>query len=346
MMKRLAHITLLVLLTNSLSAQDPNFTQFFHNNLYYNPGMTAINGGLHLNANYRNLWGPIPSKFNTFSFAADAQAINKIGLGLIAVSDNEGEGNLRTNFVGFHYSYRPIETRNLRLQMGMSGSFVHKHVDFSQFVFSDQLDEVFGDVNPTSFVVPGNNQVMYPDFAAGAAVRYNNPNNRTSDYQAVTTIGFAFHHLTRPRDAFLSEQGRLPRKFVFHANTNIEWQNVIYAPGLIYERQSNIETFQFGMNIMKYPIFTGFWFRNRNYKFNFKSYDSFIFNLGAFLKVNDTRMKFTYSFDFTVSRLKTASMGSHEMSVIIHLKDAVVFYGLVKRSKRKFSSRFLECVDY
>ncbi len=345
-MRQLIYIFLLVFTVNIARSQDPNFTQFFNNHLYYNPGMTAINGGLHLSANYRNLWGPIPSKFNTSTFSADAEAINKIGLGVILLSDNEGEGRIKTNSASFSYSYRPLETRNIRVQLGASAGFVYKNIDYSYFVFSDQLDEVHGDIYGSQFVIPSQDNVMYPDFSAGAVVRFNNPNNRYKDYQAVTTVGFAMHHLTRPKDAFLGDQARLPRKLTLHANTHIQWEGIVYAPGVIYEKQANMTTFQIGTNIMKYPIFTGFWFRNRNAKFQGRNYDSFIFNLGAYTRLGDVRAKFTYSFDFTVSRLKTASMGSHEVSLVLNFDDVIIFKNMQKRANRKQSTRFLECVDY
>jgi type IX secretion system PorP/SprF family membrane protein len=344
-MRKLYFILVSILIAFATNAQDPNFSQFFNNPLYYNPGNAGINGGLHLSGSYRSLWSPIPSKFNTLGLAADAQAINKIGLGTTFYSDIEGEGFLRTNALNFYYSYRPIETRNLRLQLGASGGVVNKNIDYDNLVFSDQLDEVFGEVGTSQFNNRSFNNVLYPDFGAGAVVRFNNPNHRTKDYQMVTTVGASMLHLTSPRDAFLSDEGRLPRKFVFHANTSIQWNGVVYMPGLIYERQSNLETFQMGTNIMKYPIYTGFWFRNRNYKLSFQEYDSFIFNIGAYGRLNETRIKFTYSFDFTVSRLKTASMGSHEISFIYHIKDAVIFKGWSKKQQSKNKSRFLECVD-
>ena len=74
-------------------AQDPNFSMFYHNPTYYNPAMTAIGNGFTFRSNYRSLWTPIPSKFNTFSVAFEAEAVNKIG---------KSESLSKANFEIFH----------------------------------------------------------------------------------------------------------------------------------------------------------------------------------------------------------------------------------------------------
>lgn len=329
-------------------AQDPNFSQFFHNPVYYNPANTGLDQGLRARTNFRNQWGPVPSKFNTVSFSIDAEAVSKTGLGLVAVANNEGEGKLRTMQAGLMYSYRPVETRNFRLQAGFGASFVQKRIDWSQFVFSDQLDEVFGNVNGTAFIAPQNDKVVYPDFNAGISARFNSGRAEEKGGKLTTTIGFSVHHLTEPRDAFISDGGRMPMKMVVHAHSNIlSFNGVIYSPGAIFEKQLNLTTFQVGMNLYKNPVYAGFWFRNRSYNMNLRSYDSFIFNLGLNTFMHKTRrLKLCYSYDFTVSRLKTSSMGTHEFSMIMELNDVMVFKKIEQRNKRKQKSRFIECVDF
>ncbi len=329
-------------------AQDPNFSQFFNNPIYYNPGMTALDDGMRFRSNFRNLWGPIPSKFNTFSMSLDAQAVGNTGLGVIAVSDNEGEGNLRTNLIGGIYSYRPIETKNLKVQVGFSTTFVHKRIDWDQLVFSDNLDQVFGNVNESNFVIPANDRIIYPDFGAGAVVKFNLGHSEDKKAKVTSTIGASFHHLTKPKDALMGIDGRLPIKSVYHATFNfLGPNNIIYSPGFIYEKQSNLETFQIGFNTVKNPIYAGFWFRNKNFSLAGKRFDSFIFNLGLITPLNKyNRMRLCYSFDFTVSHLKTSSMGSHEIALVIEFDDKVLFEKVQSRSKNIKKVRMKECVDF
>ena len=349
MMKQTKYLMFLlaVLLVKISFAQDPNFSQFYNNSLYYNPGMTAIGNGLAMRMNYRNQWAPVAGKFNTFSFSLDAEAVGKTGLGFLASSDIAGEGKLRTQQIAGMYSYRPLETKRLIVQLGFGGAFVYKRVDWSQFVFSDNLDEVFGNVNSSAFVIPNTNTVMYPDFNAGATVRFNVGRFEAKDRKMTTTLGTSFHHLTQPRDAFIGDGERLPMKWLIHGQTNVLLNGLVYSPAFIYEKQNEFSTFTVGMNMMKNPVFAGMWFRNRNAGMNFKSYDSFIFNLGINTLFNkSTRMRLTYSYDFTISRLKTASMGTHEISAVFEFDKVVVFKSIADKRSKKFKTQFKECVDF
>ena len=108
----LLFISLIAAVGNTYS-QDPNFSQFYNNPIYYNPSMTAVNNGIAVRLNARSLWGPIPGRFNTFSFSAEAQTMYKMGLGIMAYSDVGGEALLRTAGGYVNYSYRPVDTKTL-----------------------------------------------------------------------------------------------------------------------------------------------------------------------------------------------------------------------------------------
>jgi type IX secretion system PorP/SprF family membrane protein len=328
--------------TGKLSlAQDPNFSMFYNNPTYYNPGMLAIGNGFTFRANSRSLWTPIPSKFNTLSTSFEAEAVNKIGLGFQAYTDLAGEGNLRTTGASFQYMYRPIESKNFLLQLGFSAGIVNKFIDWSKLVFSDQLDEVHGVVRPSNFGSPNFSSVSYADFGTGLALKFNNRQKKKRRfYSKVTgTFGAGFHHLTTPKDAFLGDQERLPIKSIAHGNMNFLIGKVIFAPGVIYERQNKFETFTVGINVINKPFFAGFWFRNQNYLMLPQKYDSFIVTVGAHLTPKrQTSYRIAYSFDMTMSRLRTSSIGTHEISFIIDYDDRVLFRKMrnQKRLREKY----------
>ena len=87
----------LLLSTRIVLAQDPNFSQFANNPVYYNPAMTAIGKGYTFRAHARNLWAPIPGRFNTFSAAFEGEVVNKLGVGVLAFSDVAGGGVSRVS---------------------------------------------------------------------------------------------------------------------------------------------------------------------------------------------------------------------------------------------------------
>lgn len=320
-------ITALLLAASGL-AQDPNFSQFYNNPVYYNPSMTAINNGMAIRLNARSLWGPIPGRFNTFSFSAEAQTMYKMGLGIMAYSDVGGEALLRTAGGYVNYSYRPVDTKNFILQAGVSGGFVTKNIDWSKLTFSDQLDETMGKYKESSFVRPGYNSVSYADFSTGLVMRFNGTTRkqRGSFKRFNATLGAGIHHLSQPKDAFLGDREKLPLKLVFHTQANLLFNEFIVSPGAVFEMQNEFKTFSIGSNFVSQPFIIGIWFRNRTAAMNVKQYDSFIFTLGLNMRSKyEKTWRVTYNFDMTISRLKTSSYGSHELSLLFEIPNRVLF---------------------
>lgn len=325
-------------ITVEVNAQDPNFSMFYNNPTYYNPGMVAIGNGFTFRANARNLWTPIPSKFNTFSVSFEGEAINKVGLGVQAYTDVAGEGFLRTTGTNFQYMYRPIESKNFLLQLGFSAGLVNKYLDWNKLVFSDQLDEVHGVVRESAFAAPNFRNVTYADFGTGFAMKFNGKQKRKRrlSKKTMATLGAGFHHLTSPKDAFLGENEKLPIKIVGHGSMNLLIEKMIFAPALIYERQKKFETFTLGINVINKPFFAGFWFRNQNYLMVPGKFDSFIVTVGTHLSPkNNVSYRIAYSFDMTVSRLRTSSIGTHEVSLIVDLDNKVLFQKIRNEKRRR-----------
>lgn len=324
-------------------SQDPNYSQFYNNPIYYNPSMTGLNNGMSFRLNARNLWGPIPGRFNTISAAWDAQTVYKMGLGAFVYSDVGGEALLRTNGGYLTYSYRPIDTKNFVLQAGVAAGFINKSIDWSNLTFSDQLDETMGEVRPSAFAQPNYNTVQYADFSSGFVMRFNgSPRiSRSSFKRFMVTLGGSVHHLSQPNDAFLADAEQLPFKFVGHLHTSFLFNELILQPGAIFEQQNEFKTFSVGINLINRPFTFGIWLRNRTAAFSAKQYDSFIATMG--LNLPDKRLfswRVMYSFDFTVSRLKTSSYGSHEIALIFDLEDKILFKG---RQSSKNARRRFQC---
>lgn len=339
-----SQLLLSVVDTINVCAQDPNFSQFYNNPVYYNPAMTAIGKGYTFRANARNLWSPIPGRFNTFSGAFEGEVLNKLGIGVLGFSDVAGEGLLRTTGGYLSYSYRPVETKNFMMQFGITGGLINKSIDWSRLTFSDQYNEIAGNIAPSQFVAPNYNTVLYPDFGSGMAIRFNQTSKKKGAYKKmIATAGFSFQHLNQPKDAFLLETQYLPLKFVLHGNTAILLGDNILSPAFIFERQREFQTFTLGASLVKKPIVVGVWFRNRTYLMSVKSYDSFIFSVGTNQSFSKERnLRITYSIDFTISRLRTSSFGSHELSLIYDLDNR---YLLKNHQRKKSRNRMYKCPD-
>lgn len=323
-------------------SQDVNFSQFYNNGVYYNPAMAAIGNGYTYSFNARNQWTPITGKFNSFVAAFEGKVIESMGFSVLGFSDAAGDGMLRTQAGYLSYSYRPVETKNIILQFGVSGGLVNKNIDWSRLVFSDQLDEVFGKVNATQFISPNFRNSLFPDFNAGLALRFNHRNKINKGFKrAAHTAGFALHHLNRPNDAFLLDKNYLPMKLVAHYNSNILINNLIISPGFIYELQNEFQTVTLGMYFVKKPVSFGLWFRNRSFAFSTNSYDAFMVSVGLNLPLQNERyLKLTYSIDFTISKLRTSSFGTNELSLIYNLDNR---YLLKKTQAKQAKKAMYQC---
>ena len=330
-MKKLIFIGLL-LISNKIFSQDPNFSQFYNCPTYYNPGMNAIGNGLTVRLHNRIMWSPIPGRNNTYLAAIEAEAIGRFSVGGIAFSDVGGEAFLRTNAGYVNCSFRAFETKKSLFQSGFALGLVNKTINKDNFVFSDQLDEVYGKTKTSAYNIP-NNSEMYPDLNLGFVFKHVNLKKIRGKYlKYMWTLGFSTNHITSPKDAFINDDFRLPYKSVFHGNFNLLLNHLVYTPSFIFEKQEKFQTFTLGFNTISNIMTFGIWYRNQKVSSNLKKYDSFIFLVGTGVKLKKVSyFKINYSFDMTVSRLKTASYGSHEISLIFHFDNHVLFKGSLNK---------------
>lgn len=320
--------------SNSLMAQDPTFSQYYSNKLYYNPAFAGADPGLRVNFNYRNLWSSLTSNFGTYNFNMDIADFNLGGgIGAVVVGNVEGDGLLRTNSYYLNYSYRiTVVPRMFDIHAGLQAGYVQKSIDWSRFVFSDQLDPVYGQVYTSAATLPSNNKTGFFDGAAGLMARYNIKQNKSRRIIS-TTMGFSVQHLTQPNESLIGGTQRLPRKYIGHlsfmlpvSKRKARNRNITYlSPNFIYERQSVLQTFNLGMFALRAPLMIGVWYRNGTPILVPRRTDALIFNLGFRGKDNNNGVfiwQFGYSYDLTLSKLAGSSGGSHEISLLLEFTSA------------------------
>lgn len=338
-MRSILTYLIIVVVANIVRAQDPNFSQFYNNPVYYNPGMIALNGGYSVKLHARNLWAPVPGRFNTFAASFEGQIIPKLAFAVNAFSDVAGEALLRTTGGYLTYAYRPIETKNFMFQVGVTGGIVNKFIDWSKLRFSDNYHEIYGEVATTQFVAPSYRSVVYADFGSGISMRFNHESKKHGAYKKMmTTFGFSVLHLTQPKEGLLVGDA-LPIKLVGSFQTAILVNETIISPAIIYENQRTFQTATIGFSVIKRPLVIGVWLRNEGLFYKAHKFDSFILNLGVNLPTkNSQTFKVMYSIDFTLSKLRSASFGSHEISLIYDWDNRYIFQKY--RSKKSRMRRY------
>src|SRR3984885_7423674 len=97
---------LMLLIALRVTAQDPQFSQFYAAPLYLNPAFAGSTGQARAGLNYRNQWPAIDANFTTFSAYADFYIEDKnSGVGIIVNRDREGLYGLTSTSIGLQYSY-------------------------------------------------------------------------------------------------------------------------------------------------------------------------------------------------------------------------------------------------
>jgi type IX secretion system PorP/SprF family membrane protein len=310
-------LSLSLLTLKTAKAQDPIFTQFYANPLYLNPAFAGSNVCPRICINYRNQWPGIAGTYVTTSASFDRFVYRiKSGIGVLVTNDNAGLGTLKTTNVSGIYSYQWRPNRRLSINVGFKATYGQKTIDWNKLTFGDQIDERRGFVH-TSDEIPGVTRKSFVDFSAGLLAF-------TKHFYG----GFSADHLTQPDESLLGGgQSRLPMKFTGHAGAVIpvgpKDAETSVSPNILYQQQQDFKQLNLGVYVTKGSMVGGLWYRNS---------DAFIvligFQKGAF--------KIGYSYDVTVSKLSTASAGSHELSLGLQLN--------CKKPKPKY--RPLDCPSF
>lgn len=317
-------------------SQDPIYSQFFNNPIYYNPAYVGISQGLQIRLNYRKQWPNLPGEYNSYNLNLDMASRNlpgSGGIGLMIDKHTAGAGYYERLKVGIPISVRIALSEELLVQMGIMTSFVQKSLDWNSLIFMDQLDPRFGNIYPSSFTPPSDAKVTYPDFDIGLALRWFTSGYAGKEY--IFTTGVAIQHAFRPNESFFDLESPLARKIVITGDLII--QNEYYArpfsskqrstrdfrinPGFIFENQQNFNSLSLGFNAYKSNLYLGIWYRTE--RFDFTKSNAMVITTGITTFLNDgTRIKFMYSYDMMLSKVfSRAAGGTHEISIILELNS-------------------------
>lgn len=333
-----------------LQAQDVDFSQFFTNPTYFNPAYVGLTVGMKVRFNYLKQWTGLSGNYHAFDFSADVADRNipgAGGLGIIATSDQQGFGTLKTNVIGIIPSVRvPINDISV-FQFGALISLVSRQVDWNNLVFADQLDPRLGNIGPSSFPNPGATPVVFPDFSLGGIYQIKTGN-------VVGTFGFAAHHVTQPDQSFLENVAPLPRKWVAHMDFIIDFQRHrgFYArarsfklnPGILYQTQAKMKLLAFGANAYMQNVYAGIWYQNE--VFNTNSLSNLVWMAGMNVPFAEgSRMKVIYSFIMNLSGNISLPGPSHQVSLIFEL-DNVSLINPYRFRRQTKSRNTVECSPF
>jgi len=338
---------LVTIFCSSGYGQDPQFSQYYANQVLLNPAFTGAADGPRVVMNYRRQWVAIPGSFRTMAFAYDQNVFfgkTEHGLGVTVLTDRAGEGNLTKLDLMANYSYKLMITRPgaklfHAVRFGLAGGIQQSSIDFFRLRFPDQIDPRDGQIYQTQ--ERGFNQsYMIPDFQTGL-LYYNN-----YAYFSITA-----NHLTEPTQRFFTgalgnnADPKLPRKITVTGGVNIpfgpksnpDMYNI--TPVFIYKTQGNFDQIDLGAYFTFEPIVLGMYYRGSSQTYDVGGEASksdwgsdALIGLVGFRK---GIFSFAYSYDYTISTLQNrVSGGSHELALIMEFE---------RNRKTKFKHRKMPC---
>lgn len=226
MKKILLTLTVCVAMMRVVSAQDPNFSQFFASPLTLNPALTGkFDGVYRVAGNYRNQWPTINNAFVTKTASFDMGIlkgrlpdIDQLGVGVIGFTDRAGDGVLVTNAAGLSVAYHKGLDENGYHQIGagFQGTYVNKRLDITKVVFEDELTPL-GFVPGTTGEIFTNKQINVSFVDVNAGVLYNGSTNGYNSFY----IGASMYHINRPKESFQGGQYLLAARTTIQAGGKI-----------------------------------------------------------------------------------------------------------------------------
>ena len=111
----------LLLITFSSVAQDPEFSQYYAAPLYLNPAFAGTSVDHRFIVNYRNQWPNVNHAFETYAASYDynLDQLNS-GLGFLIVHDKAGSAHLKSTQFNFQYAYKVKLSENWIMSTGFT----------------------------------------------------------------------------------------------------------------------------------------------------------------------------------------------------------------------------------
>ena len=345
--------TFALLSVNSIEgfSQDIHFSQLTQSPLTINPAHAGTTTWIRGVINYRNQWNSVVP-YNTISASFDqkmkkrwAQRERKtrtllfksvsekgLGWGVNVYNDKEGDGKMGTLQGNFSLAYQVQLAKENMLAAGFQAGIVQRSISYSGLYWENQYDpNSSGGFNQT-FNAQENlssSHFIYPDVSAGMIYTYKkNERYMRGNDQRDIQIGASLFHLNRPHYSFFDNDERLAHRLIIHANgiIGISNTNMALAPAVLFAKQGpNTELFL--GTLVRYMLkedsrYTGYvkgaaisaggYYRNK---------DAFV-AAGLF---EFSSYAIGVSYDFNVSKLKTATAGRGGFEVVFRFLNPAPF---------------------
>lgn len=309
----------------TLQGQDARLAQFWANGMRMNPGM--ITNGLdkgqsRISSGYRNQWSSLQAPFNSMSMAYEQPLKGEnSSFGLLINRDIAGSGKYQNLSINGVYGYGIQLQGETKAQFGLQLGYQHSSLDRTDMRFLDGIDPIMGYLG-TQEMIPFV-QKGYINTAVGAVLE-----------GGTGVIGLSIHNINQPKYSFYSNSDNLiPRRYTAHgyfkigANTNHQLR-----PTVVAMKQGEFSDLSAGLSYMMGSASMHGYYR-RSF-LNQGNADALSFAIG----INAAQVYLGYSYDMTLSNLKTNMPNSHELSIRWLLGEASSVSAINKPTLEMFDS--------
>ena len=323
-MRKLLVFTSALLLTLSVTAQDPHFSQFFASPLTLNPAFTGkFSGSWRLAANHRDQWPSIPKAYVTTSASLDFPILKSripdndvFGLGISGLTDASANNILKLNYGSLSMSYHKALDENgySTIGAGFQATYSSLNLDITKLTFEDMLTQN-GFTGTTSDIITNGNNQNYFDVNAG--LLYSGSTNGENNFY----LGASMYHINRPKVGFKDKNWYLSGRISIHGGGSFPLSDVLTVhTSLIHQIQNKASETTVGAALAA--------------NLNHDSENPSSVYIGSWVRFNDAivpyiglefgGLRIGASYDFNISSLKaaTASRGGSEFSIIFIKRPA------------------------
>lgn len=317
--------------------QDAVFSQYYASSLYLNPALVGVEPTPTLNVNSRQQWKGVGKAFSTSQLSLivplkDGGVLNENigGVGLTVLTDNMGDGNLKTTGIFASGAYVLRLTHQNHLLFGVQGGIMSRTLDLQNFQWNSQFNDQIGWDNS---IDPGNqnlnDNINLVDISAGIFY-YNTLKDEIYQDGRGLYLGFSAYHLNQPENSLIEgNNSSLPMLLKAHGGVGIPLKKkIVISPNFLVASQNNLLQINLGTYLdyeLSKPVtglvptnaYLGVWYRYQ---------DSFIASLG----LGNNSYTLGFSYDMNVSALSNSLQGNSAYEISLKLrkppKKAIVYH--------------------
>lgn len=315
-MKKIIFITLGLLISWSILAQDVRFSQPYSAPLKLNPAIMGADNSINAKLNYRSQWAGIDNGYTTasltFFMPVYEQNDNSLSVGLFAMNDVAGAFSHTEVLLAVGYNLRLTESGHF-LSTSLYGGFNQKGLDTQSLTFDDQYTVgSYTATNPSSETIMYESK-MFIDAGFGILWYFQPEEGNFNAFAGIS--GF---HMTSPNESFIEDDGLLFSKISTQAGIKImpEGSSLSFIPNLIATSQKGTYELATGLYTdyaINDEITTriGMWYRAQN-------------TVAFLIGFQYTNYSIGYSYDLPSGGISNVATGAntHEISLAYYFNSA------------------------